>query len=134
MKLAAECVLAKDADGWTAVFPQFSGVATSGKTRDEAVRAARDVLALEAADLVREGRAAPKVKHVAEVALLEIEVNKQDAERMEYVSTSEAAARLGATEAIVAALVESGQLATKEFDGQKLVSLESVAAAINRLH
>lgn len=132
MKLAAECVLTKDADGWTAVFPQFGGVATSGKTRDEAVRAARDVLALETADLVRERRPAPKVQHVAEVALLEIEVSAQDAERMEYVSTSEAVARLGATKAEVAALVESGQLATKEFDGQELVALESIAA-IGRL-
>lgn len=128
MKLAAECVLTKDADGWTAAFLQFGGVATSGKTRDEAVRAARDVLALEAADLVREGRPAPRVQHVAEVALLEIEVSAQDAERMEYVSTSEAAARLGATEAEVAALVESGQLATKELDEQELAALEPIAA------
>ena len=127
MRVSGECVLVKDEDGWTAEFPQFGGVATSGRTREEALRNAQEVLELEAGALVGEGRRAPRMAHVAEVAVLTVEVSAEDAERMRYVTKAEAAERLDVTKPRVSALVASGQLATKEFDGRELVSLESIA-------
>ena len=126
MRVTSECVLVRDGEGWTAVFPEFGDVATSGSTRTEALRNAQEVLELEAYDLLEEG-AQHRARHVAEVVVLTAEVTKEDAERSRYVTKSQAAERIGVTPARVTALVKSGQLRTKAFDGRELVSLESVA-------
>lgn len=126
MQLTAECVLVRDDDGWTAEFPAF-GTATSGRTRDEALKGAREILELEAFDLMEAGSKAPRLRHVAEVAVLTVDVTEEDAERSRYVTKSQAAERLDVSRPRVTALVASGRLAVKKFDGQELVSLESIA-------
>lgn len=127
MRLSGECVLTKDEEGrWTASLPQFGGVATSARTREEALRGARELLELEAFDLIEEGRAAPRARHVAEVSLITVDVDALDAERSRYVTKAQAAERLGVSRPRVSALVASGQLDVREFGGRELVSLESV--------
>lgn len=128
MKLTAECVLTRDEDGrWTAEFPQYGGVATSGKTREDAIRAAREVLELEAVDIMADGGRAPRCAHVAEVTVLTVDVTPEDAERAHYVTKAQAAERLGVSRPRVSALVASGALEVRAFDGRELVSLESVS-------
>lgn len=128
MKLTAECVLTRDEDGrWTAEFPQYGGVATSGKSREDAIKAAREVLELEAIDVITEGRRPPKCAHVAEVTVLTVDVTPEDAERAHYITKAQAAERLGVSRPRVSALVASGVLETRVFDGRELVSLESVS-------
>lgn len=128
MKLTAECVLTRDEDGrWTAELPQYGGAATSGRTREEALATAREVLELGAVDMLADGRRAPGCAHVAEVAVLTVEVSPADAERAHYVTKAQAAERLGVSRPRVSALVASGVLETGEFDGRELVLLESVS-------
>ena len=127
MRLTAECVLTHDRDGrWNAYFPQY-GSATSGKTRDEALRAAQEALELEAVDLMDEGSSAPKCAHLAEVAVLTVDVSPEEAERDHYITKAQAAERLVVSRPRVSALVSAGVLETKSFDGRELVSVESVS-------
>lgn len=130
MKLASECILIKEKDGWTAILPQFNGAATSGGSREEAIGNAKEVLEIEAGDLVRERRPAPPMQHLAEVAVIEVEVSPEDAERMEYVAKTEAAERLGIPTAELSGLISNGKLATKDFGGDELVSIESINACL----
>lgn len=127
MKLMGECVLVRDADGWTATFPQFNDVATSGRTREEAIRNAREVLELEAIDLMEDNARAPRLAHVAEVVLLDVDVSKDDAERAHYITKAQAAERLEVSKPRVSALIASGQLEVKRFDNKELVSIASVS-------
>lgn len=126
MQLTAECVLVHDDDGWTAEFPAL-GMATSGRTRDEALKGAREILELEAFGLMEVGSKAPRMRHVAEVAVLSVDVTEKDAERSRYVTKAQAAERLDVSRPRVTALVASGRLSVKKFDGRELVSLESIA-------
>lgn len=128
MKLISECVLTKDADGWTAVLPQFNDAATSGKSREEAIRNAKEVLEIEAGDILREGRRAPRMRHLAEVAVLEVEVDDVEAERMEYVTKTKAADWLDVSKPRITALVSNGLLKTKRFGRDELVSIASIDA------
>lgn len=126
MVLSGECVLVRDGDGWTAEFPQYNFASTSGRTREEALRRAREVLELEAADLLDDGLRAPRARHVAEVVLVTVDVTSEDSERMKYVTKAQAADRLEVSRPRVTALVRSGQLDTRDFGGHELVSIESM--------
>lgn len=130
MKLASECILIKGKDGWTAILPQFNGAATSGGSREEAIGNAKEVLKIEAGDLVREGKPAPSMQHLTEVAVIEVEVSPEDAERMEYVTKAQAAERLGIPAAELSGLIFNGKLTTKVFGNDELVSIESINACL----
>ena len=128
MRLMCECVLLKEDDGWVAILPQFNGAATSGKSREEALRNAREVLEIEAGDIVRDGLRAPRMRHLAEVAVLEAEVSDKEADRMGYVTKTKAAEWLGVSKPRVTALVSNGTLSVKSFGRDELVSIESTDA------
>lgn len=130
MKFASECILIKEKDGWTAILPQFNGAATSGGSREEAIGNAKEVLEIEAGDLVREGKPTPPMRHLAEVAVIEVEVSPEDAERMEYVAKTEAAERLGIPTAELSGLISNGKLTTKVFGNDELASIESINACL----
>lgn len=122
MLLSAECVLTRDGDSWVAEFPQFGGVATSGKTRTDALKAAREVLTLEAVDLMTDGTSAPRQAHVAEVHV----VSDDDAEAARCVTLTGAAERIGVSRPRVTALVKSGALDVRLVNGKRMVTIESV--------
>ena len=128
MRLMSECILTKEPDGWTAVLPQFNDVATSGKSREEAIKNAREILKIEAGDILRDGRRAPRMRHLAEVAVLEVDVDDVEVERMEYVTKTKAADWLDVSKPRVAAMVSSGLLETKRFGRDELVSIASIDA------
>lgn len=130
MKLASECILIKEKDGWTAILPQLNGAATGGGSREEAIGNAKEVLEIEAGDLVREGKPTPPMQHLAEVAVVEVEISPEDAERMEYVARTEAAERLGIPTAELSGLIFNGKLTTKVFSNDELVSIESINACL----
>lgn len=125
MRLSGECVLVRDEDGWTAEFPQF-GIATSGRTRDEAISNAQEALELEAGDILADGARAPRMRHVSEVVVLTADVSDEDALEMRCVTKAEAAERLDVTRPRVTALVKSGVLDTETVKGREMVTLESL--------
>lgn len=126
MKLMSECVLIKEDDCWTALFPQFDDMATSGKTREEAIRNARELLEIEAADYLDENKRPPRMQHIAEVAIIEVDVTREDSEQMKCVTKAQAAEELEVSRPRITALISSGILETKSFSGKEFVSLESV--------
>lgn len=109
MLLTSECVLTKDEGGWTAEFPQFNGVATSRRTREEALKNAREVPSLEAIDLMDEGAKAPRARHLAEVVLLSVDVSAEDAERSKYETKAQVADHLDVSRPRVTALIGAGR-------------------------
>lgn len=126
MLLSAECVLTRDGDSWVAEFPQFGGVATHGKTRAEALRAAREVLALEAVDLMDEGEPAPRTAHVAEVHIVSVDVSDEEAEAAHCITLTQAASELGLSKSRVTAFVKSGALDVRLVANKRMVTIESV--------
>lgn len=98
------------------------------KTREQAIKAAREVLEIEAGDLIRDGKPAPRMQHLSEVAVLEVEVSTEDAERMEYVTKTKAAEWLDVSKPRITALISEGVLETKRFGRDELVSIASIDA------
>lgn len=121
-----ECVLIKEVGCWTAILPQFGDMATSGKTREEAIKNALELLEIEATDYLDEGLRPPRMQHVTEVALLEVNVTQEDSEQMKYVTKAQAAEELEVSRPRITALVSSGVLETKNFSGKEFVFLESI--------
>lgn len=129
MLLSAECVLTRDGDFWVAEFPQFGGVSTHGKTRAEALKAAREVLTLEAVALIDDGESAPRTAHVAEVHIVSVDVSDDDAEAAHCLTLAQAARELELSKSRVTALVKSGVLDVRLVANRRMVTIES----INRL-
>lgn len=128
MMVSSECVLTYSPTErvWTAEFPQYNNVATSGKTREEALKNATEVLAIEAAEIIEEKKRAPKLEHVAEVVLVSVNVTETDLDEMHYMPQARAAETLEVTPARISALIKSGILEAKTFNGVRKVSIESV--------
>lgn len=126
MKLTAEVVVLKEKDGWTAIIPQYGDVATSAETKEGALAGAKEILELEAGDLIHESLSAPKMQHVAEVVPVSVNVSKQDAKQMEYVEKSKAAEWLEVSQTRINTLVKNDLLKTKFFGKRELVSIDSI--------
>lgn len=126
MKLAAEVVVLKEKDGWTAIIPQYGDAATSAQTKEGALAGAKEILELEAGDLIHESLSAPKMQHVAEVVPVSVNVSKQDAKQMEYVEKSKAAEWLEVLQGRINTLVKNDLLKTKFFGKRELVSIDSI--------
>lgn len=126
MLLSAECVLTRDGDSWVAEFPQFGGVATSGRTRADALKAAREVLTLEAVELMDDDAHPPRPAHVAEVHVISVDVSEGDVEAAHCLTFTQAASRLGLSKSRVTALVKSGALDVRLVESRRMVTIESV--------
>lgn len=126
MKLAAEVVVLKEKDGWTAIIPQYGDVATSAETKEGAIAGAKEILELEAGDLIHKSLNAPKMQHVAEVVPVSVNVSKQDAKQMEYVEKSKAAEWLEVSQSRINTLIKNDLLKTKFFDKRELISIDSI--------
>ena len=82
---------------------------------------------LEAFDLLESGARAPRLRHVAEVGVISVDVTAEDAERAHFVTKAQAAERLDVSKPRVTALIASGRLEVRQFGSQELVSLASIA-------
>lgn len=125
MIVSAECVLVKDGGVWRASLPQFDGLSATGRTREQALERARELLRAEAGRDPKRSRQT-RMRHLAEVSVVSVDTAEGDGDRSGYIMKSRAAERLGVSASRVSALVASGQLETRAFDGKELVSVASV--------
>lgn len=121
------CVLTHEHDGWVASFPQLGGYSTGGDTRDEALREAHDLLTVLLCEYAERGEEPPEPADVAELAPVTVDVMPETVEESRYETLSACAELLGMTCTDASALVASGQLESKVFNGRHKVSLESMA-------
>lgn len=126
MEYTYRCVLTHESDGWVASFPQLGGYSTAGDTREEALRQARDLLTLLLCDYVERGEEPPEPGDVTELAPVTVDITPEVVEETHYETQAACAELLGVTRARVNALVASGQLESKVFDGRRKVSIESM--------
>lgn len=126
MKRTYTCVLAHDSDGWLASFLQLGGYSTGGDTRDEVLREAHDLLVTLLCDYAERGEEPPEPADAAELVPVAVDVTSETVEESHYETLSACAEPLGVPCVDAKALVESGQLGSKVFDGHRKVSLESM--------
>lgn len=116
MEYTYRCALTHEGDGWVATFPQLGGYSTGGDTREEALREARDLLAALLCDYAERGEEPPEPG----------DVTPETVEESHYETQAACAELLGVTRARVNALVASGQLESRVFNGRRKVSVESM--------
>ncbi len=126
MEYTYKCVLTHEDDGWVAMFPQLGGYSTGGDTREEALREAHDLLTLLLCDYMERGEEPPEPGDVAEFAPVTVDITPEAVEESHYETQAACAELLGVSRAHVSALVASGQLESKVFDGMRKVSVESM--------
>ena len=121
-----EAVIEKSESGYTAYFPQIPDAFTQGKTRNETIENASDVLALVVGGLVDDGKPLPKFKRVVECVSISIVLTDEDIEALKYFSLCQAAEELDVSPARITQLITSGKLHAKYFGGTRMVSIASV--------
>ena len=126
MEYTYRCVLTHESDGWIASFPQLGGYSTSGDTREEALLEAHGLLTALLCDYAERGEEPPEPGDVTELAPVTVEVTPETVEESHYETQAACAELLGVTRARVNALVSSGQLESKVFNGRRKVSIESM--------
>ena len=126
MEYTYRCALTHEGDGWVATFPQLGGYSTGGDTREEALREARDLLTALLCDYAERGEEPPEPGDVTELALVTVDVTPETVEESHYETQAACAELLGVTRARVNALVASGQLESRVFNGRRKVSVESM--------
>ena len=126
MEYTYTCVLEREDDWWLASFPQLGDYGTQGHTREEALRQARDLLTLLLCDYAERGEEPPEPGEIVECVPVTTDITPEVVEETHYETQAEAAELLGVTRARVSALIASGQLESKVFNGRRKVSIESV--------
>ena len=118
------CAITKKSDGWEATFPALGGYRTSGDTREECLNEAKDLLTLLLCGVVEYGAELPED---GENELVEVvtHITPEVIEETHYVPVDEVPDLIEIGPEGLAALVESGEIATKEFHGVTKVSIES---------
>lgn len=123
-----DCVLTREDDGYVASFPQLPGCFTDGDTREEAIANASEALQAFMAGYAEGGQEPPAYERAAEVVTVSVEVTDEDLDEMRYMTQSAAADALGVSPSRVSALIGSGRLEARWFDGARKVSVASVNA------
>jgi predicted RNase H-like HicB family nuclease len=125
-RITYDAVISHESDGYIVSFPQLPDAFTDGNTRAEAISNAAEVLALIAGEYIDEGEQLPDPSRTVEVVSVSVELTDQDIESMKYLTLLQAADDLGVTPSRVSQLLASGKLKAKYFDGNRMVSIESV--------
>ena len=125
-----DCVLTKQEDGFSVEFPQIQEAYTAGKTREEALKNAAEVLTLCLLDDYSGKATAPKYERTAEVVAVSVDISDQDEENSHYVTQAMAAEILGVSPSRISSLIARGRLDSKHIKGRNKVSIDS----INRLN
>lgn len=121
-----DCIITKGEDAWCVSFPQIPEAYTDGKTREGVIANAAEVLKLAMGGYIEDGEMPPEYERLAEVVSVSVEVSDEDIDKMHYETQSQAAEVLGVTLSRISALIESGRLESKTFDGRRMVSIASV--------
>lgn len=120
-----DCVLTHAEDGWCVQFPQFEEAYTDGRTREEALSNAAEVLGLVLAGRIEQG-VVPTYERTAEVVSVSIELTDEDIDETHYMTQAAAAEHLGVSRPRITALINAGILKTKWFEGTRKVLISSV--------
>ena len=126
MRYTYDCLLEWDDGWWLARFPQLGDFTTQGKTREEALSEASDLLVTLLADYAERGENPPACRRLVECVAVSVEVTQEDFDETRYETQTQAAERLGVSKSRISALVASGQLESRYFEGRRKVSIESV--------
>ena len=126
MRYTYDCLLEWDDGWWLARFPQLGDFTTQGKTREEALSEASDLLVMLLADYAERGENPPACRRLVECVAVSVEVTQEDFDETRYETQAQAAERLGVSKSRISALVASGQLEARYFEGRRKVSIESV--------
>ncbi len=121
-----DCVLTHEPDGWVASFPQIPEAYSDGDTPEEAIRNASEALELALAGRIEDGQAMPKYERCSEIVAISVELTDEVIEEMHYETLSQAAEDLEVSPSRITALMKSGTLESRYFDGVRKVSIESV--------
>lgn len=126
MVVSYECVLERCDNQWSARFPQVPDVVVSASTRDEALHAATEALRSLACDSVNNGKTLARADHMAEVALVSVQVTSEDVELSRCMTMADAARELGVGQSRVSHLAAGGVLEAVNVAGRRLVTIASV--------
>lgn len=126
MRYTYDCLLEWDDGWWLARFPQLGDFTTQGKTREEALSEASDLLVMLLAEYAERGENPPVCRRLVECVAVSVEVTQEDFDETRYETQAQAAERLGVSKSRISALVASGQLESRYFEGRRKVSIESV--------
>ena len=126
MVVSYECVIELCDGRWVASFPQVDGLEVWGHTREEAVEAAAEALKGAACRSVNEGGVLPQPMHVAEVAVVSVQVTSDDVALSRCMSMADAARILGVGQPRISRLVSKGVLEVIEAGGRRAVTIASV--------
>lgn len=122
-----DCVIIREGDTYNVSFPQIPEAYTEGKTREEALRNAADVLELSMCDYERvHGGPPPRYRRSAEVVSVSVAVTEEDLQEMRCMTFSQAADCLEVRPPRITALVKSGVLEVRACKGRRMVTIESV--------
>ena len=121
-----DCIIVKEDGGYVASFPQVPEAYAEGDTREEALANAADVLRLSLVGRIEEDGLIPTYERSAEVLAVSVGVDDEYIDETHYMTQSQAAEMLGVSLSRVAALIASGTLEARRFDGKREVSIASV--------
>lgn len=127
---AFEHVVDESGDYWTVDFPDFGGDCfTDGRTVEQAAANAVDVLVLTVASYVEDGWDLPRPTfHEPPLAVVCAEVDERAIEMTKCLTIAQAADELGVSRSRVSQLLSAGRLESREFDGRRMVTIDSVNA------
>ncbi|MGR1083206.1 type II toxin-antitoxin system HicB family antitoxin [Olegusella massiliensis] len=132
MRYTYEVVIERDGDGWSAHIPQLEDSMTCADTREEVVRRAAELMELEIASTILDGKKLPKAEHVAEVVMLSVDMTQEDVDEVKYMTQKDAQEYLGLSASRVSALVNNGTLQSRIFGCRNMVLIESVNEYMDR--
>ncbi len=137
LKISGECIFIKDeGEGrWSAIFPQYNHMATSGDTLEEAMRLAQDCLRLEALTRLDDGESGTvEAQHVGEVRMLSVEVDEKELAESKCLSRAEAADLIGVSKQHVGQLIRDGKLVTRMVGASEMITELSAIAYRDSVH
>lgn len=126
MQYTYECVLEREDDWWLARFPQLGGGVAQGRTREEVLSDAEDLLVLLLAEDIEEGRELPPSSHWVGFAPVSVDITPEVLEETHYDTIEGASTLLDMPEPGIRKLILDGELETKQFGSAEKVSLESL--------
>lgn len=112
---------------WYVSFDCFEDAITSGDTVEDAASSAADLLTLLLTECLEEGKPLPVPSfHEPPLSVVCVNISDDTIEGSKLVTVKEAAELLGVSPSRVSQLLSDGKLATKEFHGRRMVTLESI--------
>ena len=103
MRYTYDCLLEWDDGWWLARFPQLGDFTTQGKTREEALSEASDLLVMLLADYAERGENPPACRRLVECVAVSVEVTQEDFDETRYETQAQAAERLGVSKSRISA-------------------------------